>query len=117
MCPPNQEGASYALFTTFSNLASSCSTVLGNLAVVNLWDCSNATLSSGHWEGIGKLTIFTSVIQLVPCFFVCLLPDSELEHKNMSDSKESSFAFGSLFMFILVASLGCAVGNAVYMLH
>lgn len=117
MCPKNQEGASYALFTTFSNLASSCSTVFGNLAVDNLWDCSNGAMASGQWGGLGKLTILTSVIQVVPCFFVFFLPDSEEEHKQMAAKEETSFAFGSLFIFVLVGSLGCAVGNAVYMLH
>lgn len=117
MCPVNQEGATFAMFTTFSNLAMAVGSVFGNFAVANFWDCSNAAMEKGDFTGLAKLTLLTSLLQVVPVLFVRNLPDSEEEQKQLQGQSEKSCPHGGLFMFLLVASLLTAVGNAIYELH
>jgi len=116
MCPDGQEGASFAMFTTFSNLAMAVGAVVGNM-IVNIWDCSNEAMEAHHFDGLGNLTILTSVLQVIPIFFVYNLPDSREEQKKTLESGESSSFYGGLFMTLLLTSLVVSVTNAVYELH
>lgn len=60
MCPENQEGSSFALFTTFVNLSGPMSRMFG-IVVSQVWDCSNRAMEmqdfTGLWNTIAVLLV------------------------------------------------------------
>jgi hypothetical protein len=40
----------------------------------NIWDVSNCNLEEGKMEGLAKLTIFTSLLQLSPVCLIWMFP-------------------------------------------
>jgi len=116
LCPDQQEGATFAMFTTFSNIAGVIGGVIGN-AAGQIWDVSNAAMLAQNFSGMAYLTILKSCLQVFPILFVCFLPDSRESHEAMAKSGEKSRFFGGLFIVLMVCSLSLAVGNAVYELH
>lgn len=84
LVPSGIEGASYALFTTTWNAASSLSDSLSTM-MLGIWDVSKPTLESGDLSGMIKLTLLTSFLQSVPIFFVWMLPNNAAEIQTTSN--------------------------------
>ncbi len=81
-----------------------------------IWDTSNVSLRAGIFDGIGNLTIFTSVIQIVPILLVFLLPATKEEQIRMRDDGISSRVGGGILAFTVVTSLTFTIGLNVYLL-
>jgi len=110
MCPKDSEGASFAMFTTLSNVGMAVGMVAGN-GLVGIWDCSNATIKAGDYSGIGKLTMLTTAIQCIPILFISVVPDSPAEQEKMIEEGYTSKRWGGLLVFLLVASIIASVLN------
>ena len=104
MCPEGAEGASYAMLTTLSNLAGTVSySIAANLA--NIWDVSIPTLSSGHYNGMWRLTLLCACIQVAGLFFIHLMPSGVVEQLQILRSSKESPAAGALFLLVVFCSL------------
>eukprot|EP00547_Thalassionema_nitzschioides_P003550 CAMPEP_0194207934 /NCGR_PEP_ID=MMETSP0156-20130528/6547_1 /TAXON_ID=33649 /ORGANISM="Thalassionema nitzschioides, Strain L26-B" /LENGTH=571 /DNA_ID=CAMNT_0038934811 /DNA_START=48 /DNA_END=1760 /DNA_ORIENTATION=- len=107
LCPSGSEGASYAMFTTVSNcaggLASALSTVL-----TRLWDVSKESIQEGHYSGMLKLSILTTILQTSGLLFVKLLPKTKEDLHDLSQEKSSKWG-GALFLAITFFSVLYAI--------
>lgn len=122
LIPEGTEGTTYALISTWQNVAAEVGYDLGTLldCVVNV---SNTALEKGHNTGMLKLTIITSLIQAAPILMIFwsykgvrFLPDSIVETKaQTSPSKTSQFGAG-LFMCLFFGSIFASMAEAVWVI-
>lgn len=116
LCPQDQEGASFATFTSINNIGFGVATIYSNL-LLNIWDCSNEKIARHEYDGLGKLTILTMFIQIIPVFFIRYLPASPEAQKKMLQSGEASCLFGGLLVLVLLGSITASVGTALGEMH
>jgi hypothetical protein len=112
LCPDGSEGASYAMLTTFGNIALVCSNNLGNM-FSKIWDVRNHTLAEGNVEGLWRLALLTSLLPLAPIFLLHMLPTSAKEQEDLSKSKVRSPLGGYCFLAVLFFSLGWCIMAAM----
>ena len=113
LCQPGQEGATFAVMTTFSNLGISVGSSIGNL-FARFWDISNSSVKAHHYNGVLRLDILTSIVQLVPICWVCMMPTGREELGQM---RGSSLRWGIFFLGLFVAALCGVVFDSVYELY
>jgi hypothetical protein len=82
LCPEGSEGASYAMLTTFGNIALVCASNLGNI-MAGIWDVSNSAMRNHDVSGLWKLTVLTSLIEIVPLSLLWLLPHNPEEQEEV----------------------------------
>lgn len=117
LCPQGSEGLTYALLTTVGNLAWIIAQGLGG-TLTSFFDVQNATLASKDFSGVLKLTILTSVIQIVPIVGVYLLPSSKTAHERVIARQIKSRVGGVVLVTILVFGLvGSIVVNVYNVLY
>ncbi|CAM9195436.1 unnamed protein product [Chrysoparadoxa australica] len=112
MCPDGAEGTTYAIITTFSNVAFSVSTNIGML-LTRIWDVSNAAITAGDYAGLWKLTLLTSLLQPVPLLLLRYMPADKTEHRLMIQ-KGSDWRGGAVFVAVLATSITWTVVASVY---
>ena len=108
LCPDGAEGTSYALLTTYSNIASSVASNIGTL-MTRIWDVSNEALADGDDTGMWKLTLLTSLLQPVGLAFIWCIPGSIEEQKILQKTQDTNFWGGFTFLTVLGFSLAFAV--------
>ncbi len=64
-------------------------------------------------SGLWKLTVLTSLIEVVPLGLLWLLPSSAEEQEELAKSKERSRLGGYVFLTVLAASLGFSILTAL----
>eukprot|EP01035_Chromulina_nebulosa_P019522 gene19522-25419_t len=89
LCPEGSEGASYAMLTTFSNIAVICASNVGNY-LASIWDVSNSAMRNHNISGLWKLTLLTSILEFLPLSMLWLLPKNHEEQEQLAASKEKS---------------------------
>mmetsp|Transcript_27303 Transcript_27303/g.48473 ORF Transcript_27303/g.48473 Transcript_27303/m.48473 type:complete len:563 (+) Transcript_27303:39-1727(+) len=102
LVPTGVEGASYALYTTTSNVAGALSDSLSTM-LLRIWDVSKEALIQGDLTGLTKLTILTTVLQTFPILFIGLLPHSVEDIERMRDNKSYSSSLGGTIFLLVVA--------------
>eukprot|EP00656_Telonema_subtile_P013321 TRINITY_DN16764_c0_g1_i1.p1 TRINITY_DN16764_c0_g1~~TRINITY_DN16764_c0_g1_i1.p1 ORF type:complete len:379 (+),score=50.27 TRINITY_DN16764_c0_g1_i1:207-1343(+) len=110
LCPKGQEATTFAVFTTFANLGGSVGSALGN-GLVRIWDCSNNTVKAGDYSGVRNLLVLTSIIQVVPIFWVKLLPHGREDLVKLTGSY---FWFGVFFVTLFFVALTSVVFDSFY---
>jgi hypothetical protein len=101
VCPQNQEGVAFALLTSITNLAHAFAYTISNILLV-LWPVELPDLENHHYDGVWKLTLFTSVIGMIPLLFVKkLLPKTrnDLEELKLERSVLGARAVFGLYIF------------------
>ena len=123
LIPEGTEGTTYALISTWQNVAAEVGYDIGTLfdCVVNV---SNSAIEAGHNRGLLKLTIITSLIQFSPILFIyCsfrgvrFLPDSIAETKEQTSASKTSQVGAAVFMFLFFGSIFASVYEAVYVIY
>jgi len=104
MCPDGSEGASYAMLTTLSNMGGTVGSDVSTL-LTGIWNVSNSAIEKGRYTGMFKLTLLTSLLQVVPLPLLFLIPRNKEEQIKLQKSPETSFAGGVIFVGVLVVSL------------
>jgi len=112
LCPRGSEGASYALLTTFGNMASTMAVSIGT-SFASIWDVSNGTLSQHKYHGLLFLSLLTSLLQPLPLLLIRLLPSSPEKAQELKDSQVKSRLGGFVFISVLIASLLYATWEAL----
>merc|ERR1711998_429328 len=104
------EGASYALLTTWMNVAYEVGYDFGTL-FTDWWDVSNSTLEAKEYSGLVKITIPTTALQLAPICLVWMFPDNKAAVMKLLKEDTNSTVAGWIFMFVLIASI---LGSLAY---
>lgn len=104
LCPHGAEGTTFALLTAAASLAGTVAGDFGS-ALTDVWDVSNDTLEAGDFSGVLKLTILTSVLQILPIMFIRILPDTREEHALAVQEGKTSFWGGLTLAIVIAASL------------
>ena len=113
MCPKNQEGSTFALFTTFLNISFPMSRIFGNV-LSNMWDCSNRAMQMQDFSGLWNVIAMTTVISLLSLSLVQYLPRSSEEMMIMHAMGEKSEWHAKIFMVVLLVSLWVVLLDAFY---
>ena len=88
-CPRGAEGTTLAVLQTFTSLA----VIMSNnfsLLLLRVWDVSAATIASGDFAGVWKLTLLTSFIQGMGLLGVWLLPTSVHDQRQRQRTDRTS---------------------------
>ena len=112
LCPDGAEGASYAILTTFGNIALVCANSLGNV-VSKIWNVSNTALREGDVNGLWRLSLLTSIVPLTPLALLFLLPQTKDEQHALGQSQTRSKIGGACFLIVLAASLAYCINHSV----
>ena len=114
LCPDGSEGCVYAMLTSFSNVAMLVASSLSNI-VSHIWDVSNATLKRHDYDGLWRLTVFTSLICCVPLLFMrCTLPTTRRLKKLRANEDESNPIAGRVFIIVLASSICFSIYNSLH---
>jgi MFS family permease len=114
LCPPNSEGASYAMFTTAWNSAMLLAQAIGSSVLLGIWDTSKETMTAGNLNGLFNLSVLTTFLQMLPIIFVWWLPHGrtelvELAHDRQGDNNTnnsgSSRIGGGIFLLVVLSSV------------
>jgi len=104
LCPDGSEGASYAMFTTVSNSANTVHRALSTM-MLGIWDVSEGALGRGELNGMIKLTLLTSILQVSGILFLGLLPRNKEDLAKLRNETFNSQLGGSIFLTITFSSL------------
>ena len=122
MVPPGTEGTTYALISTWQNVASSVATNLGT-SLACFANVSDSAIENHNYRGMLKLTILTSLVQFVPIFFIYgswrgirFLPDSMEESKDQIQKHGKSDVGGMLFMLFFFGSIAASLFESFYVI-
>jgi hypothetical protein len=113
LCPEGSEGTSYAILTTFANLTTLMGRNLGNV-FGRIWDVSNHAMREHEYDGLWKLTVLTSLIQVLPLCVLFLLPKSAEEVDRLVENQERSKAFGIGFLAFIFAGIIWIFSTVLY---
>lgn len=112
LCPEGAEGASYAMLTTFGNIALVCASNVGNL-LANIWDVSNDAMRDKNVSGLWKLNTLTSCLSVLPLCLLFLLPRDAEEQEQLAKSQKRSKTAGIIFLTVLFGSLSWTIVTAL----
>jgi BT1 family len=108
LCPPKSEGASYAMFTTAWNSAMLLAQAIGSSVLLGIWDTSKETMIAGNLNGLFKLSILTTLLQMSPLVFVWWLPHGRTDLNELAqdrDTRSSSTLGGGILLFVVLSSV------------
>jgi hypothetical protein len=97
LCPEGSEGSTYALLTTWSNLAGSVAYDISTV-LTEFVDVSAATIEYGDYSGIWKLTLIASIASPIPLLLLGLIPKNKEDQKLLQKDKYRDFWAGVLFL-------------------
>lgn len=101
LCPEGSEGASYSLFTTFSNSAMLLApTISTNL--LGIWDVSKDALENEELSGLLNLTLLTTALKVSPIFLLSWLPRSAEDLTALATRTYSDSTVGGLIFLMVV---------------
>lgn len=104
LCPPGSEGTTYALLTTWSNLAGSLAFDIST-ALTAVWDVSSATIASGDYSGVWKLTLLCGVIGPIPLVLLRLIPKSKEDQLKLQQDTTRHHWAGVAFISVMIITL------------
>jgi len=108
--PGGVEGASYAMLSTWMNVAGEVASDIGT-GFTSIWNVSNCTLSKGKYGGMWRLTVLTSCLQLAPVFLIWMMPRDKGEVFESLKHEVVSRTAGLVFLIVLFGSI---LGTLVY---
>ncbi|KAG5179232.1 folate-biopterin transporter [Tribonema minus] len=111
LCPDGSEGATYAMLTTFGNIALVCSASVGTL-LSKIWEVGNEALRSDDFNGLWRLTLLTSSLAPIPLLLLRLLPANQDEQEHLITEKTRSRLGGSVFLLVLTTSLVWSISES-----
>jgi hypothetical protein len=113
LCPPGSEGTTYAMLTTWSNLAGSLAFDIST-ALTDIWDVSSQTISEGDYSGVWKLSLLCGLIGPIPLLLLSLIPKNKEDQRQLQQDKSKHYWAGVIFLFVMIATLGITFVESVY---
>lgn len=113
LCPPGSEGTTYAMLTTWSNLAGSLAFDISTALTV-VWDVSSQTISEGDYSGVWKLSLLCGLIGPVPLLMLGLIPKSKADQHRLQRDTTKHWWAGVIFLGVMVLTLLITFAESIY---
>jgi BT1 family len=113
LCPPGSEGLTYAMLTTWSNLAGSLAFDIST-ALTMVWDVSSETIAAGDYSGIWKLTLLCGLIGPVPLLLLGLIPKNKQDQRKLQADNSRHYWAGVAFISVMILTLFITFVESVY---
>ncbi|CAJ1955369.1 unnamed protein product [Cylindrotheca closterium] len=113
LCPPGSEGTTYALLTTWSNLAGSLAFDIST-ALTAIWDVSSETISEGDFSGVWKLSLLCGLLGPLPLVLLKLIPKNKEDQQKLQKDETRSYSAGVVFIFVMIVTLLITFVESVY---
>lgn len=113
LCPVGSEGTTYAMLTTFSNLAGSLAFDIST-ALTSVWDVSSETIAAGDYSGVWKLSLLCGLIGPIPLVLLGLIPKDKADQKQLQQDTKRHFWKGVLFIAVMIATLIITFAESIY---
>lgn len=113
LCPPGSEGTTYAMLTTWSNLAGSLAFDIST-ALTSMWDVSSQTIAAGDYSGVWKLSLLCGIIGPVPLIFLGLIPKDKADQRTLQEDTSKNYWAGVAFISVMILTLFVTFVESVY---
>ena len=104
MCPEGSEGTTYAMLTTFSNLAGTIAFDISTL-LTRVWDVEEETIESGDFTGVRNLSLLCTLVAPLPLVFIWLIPKNRSDQEILLQEKDKNFWCGVTFIAAMLFTL------------
>jgi len=113
LCPVGAEGTTYAMLTTFSNLAGTVAFDIST-ALTAVWDVDEETLEKGDFQGIFKLSLLCTLVAPLPLVLINLIPKNQIAQQELLKDKKPTYWAGATFLFVMIATMLATFGESIY---
>ena len=113
LCPKGSEGTTYAMLTTWSNLAGSLAFDISTALTV-IWDVSSETIASGGYEGIWKLTLLCGIVGPLPLVLLGLIPKDKADQSKLQLDTQKHYWKGATFIAVMIFTLLITFVESIY---
>jgi MFS family permease len=113
LCPAGSEGTTYAMLTTFSNLAGSLAFDISTALTV-IWDVSSETIAAGDYSGVWKLSLLCGLIGPVPLLLLGLIPKDKQDQQQLQQDTKRHYWKGVAFISVMIVTLIITFAESIY---
>jgi MFS family permease len=113
LCPPGSEGTTYAMLTTWSNLAGSLAFDISTALTV-VWDVSSETIASGNYDGVWKLSLLCGLVGPMPLVLLGLIPKDKKDQRKLQKDTTRHYWAGVAFIFVMFFTLFVTFVESIY---
>jgi len=113
LCPEGSEGTTYAMLTTWSNLAGSLAFDIST-GLTFIWDVSSDTVSNGDFSGVWKLSLLCGLVGPIPLLLLWLIPKDTADQKKLQECSKKSFWAGATFITVMILTLLVTFAESIY---
>jgi hypothetical protein len=113
LCPKGSEGTTYAMLTTWSNLAGSLAFDISTALTV-VWDVSSETIASGDYGGVWKLSLLCGLAGPIPLFLLGLIPKDRKDQQKLQQDTTRHYWMGVVFIGVMILTLIITFVESIY---
>lgn len=113
LCPKGSEGTTYAMLTTWSNLAGSLAFDISTALTV-VWDVSSETIASGNYDGVWKLSLFCGLAGPIPLLLLGLIPKDKKDQQKLQQDTTRHYWMGVVFIGVMILTLIITFVESIY---
>jgi hypothetical protein len=113
LCPPGSEGTTYAMLTTWSNLAGSLAFDISTALTV-VWDVGSQTISDGDYSGVWKLSLLCGLVGPIPLLMLGLIPKSKEDQRRLQQDTTKHWGAGVIFLVVMILTLLITFVESIY---
>jgi hypothetical protein len=113
LCPKGSEGTTYAMLTTWSNLAGSLAFDIST-ALTTVWDVSSETIAAGNYTGVWKLSLFCGLVGPVPLLLLGLIPKNRDDQCKLQKDTKKHYWMGVIFIAVMIITLIITFVESIY---
>ena len=113
LCPAGSEGTTYAMLTTFSNLAGSLAFDISTSLTV-IWDVSSETIAAGDYSGVWKLSLLCGIVGPLPLVLLGLIPKDKKDQVQLQQDTKRHYWKGVTFISVMIVTLAITFAESIY---
>lgn len=113
LCPAGSEGTTYAMLTTFSNLAGSLAFDIST-ALTAVWDVSSSAIAAGDYSGVWKLSLLCGLIGPLPLVLLGLIPKDKTDQQELQQDTKRHYWRGVTFIVVMIVTLAITFTESIY---
>lgn len=116
LCPAGSEGTTYAMLTTFSNLAGSLAFDIST-ALTSIWDVSSSAIAAGDYSGVWKLSLLCGLIGPLPLVLLGLIPKDKADQQELQQDTKRHYWRGVTFIVVMIVTLAITFTESIYEIY
>jgi len=113
LCPEGSEGTTYAMLTTFSNLAGTIAFDIST-ALTEVWDVSSEAIENGDYEGVWKLSVLCGILGPIPLLLLRLIPKNKEDQVELQKDTKRHLWGGIIFIAVTILSLFITFAESIW---